>query len=57
MVQVERSEGGSGDRENGEVVERPEGGDAHGEGLERPQIVAARDRALNSRRWGYCTAL
>ena len=57
MVQVERSEGGSGDREYGEVVERPEGGYAHGEGLERPQIVAARDRALNSRRWGYCTAL
>ena len=46
MIQVEGCEGWRGHRENGEVVERPEGGDADGEGLERSQIIAARDRAL-----------
>ena len=49
MVQVERGERRRGHRQDGQVVERPEGGDAEGERLERAQIVApARDRALRT---------
>ena len=41
MVQVKRCERRRGHGKYGEVVERPEGGDADGEGLERAEIVAA----------------
>ena len=48
VVQVEGGERGRGRREDGEVVEGPDGGDADGERLERAQVVTATDRALES---------
>ena len=48
VVQVEGGERGRGRREDGEVVEGSDGGDADGEGLERAQVVPATDRALGS---------